>query len=74
MSEVNNRFLIEKSEQMFRFFREGVVGTKEFRNWLAKVDETFKEVRDADVDNEIDTLARQRRLSMMESSGSKNED
>lgn len=48
-------------DQMWTFYLNGAVGTKEFRNWLAKVDTAFSEIRDADVDNEIDSLARQRR-------------
>jgi hypothetical protein len=47
-------------EQAFDLFKGGVMGTKEFRNWLARKDQDFKEVRDADVDNEIDRLARER--------------
>lgn len=47
-------------EFMHGLFVDGVVGTKEFRNWLAKVDPNFGDIRDADVDNEIDRLARER--------------
>jgi hypothetical protein len=47
-------------DQMYNLFTTGVVGTKEFRNWLAAIDPTFAEVRDADVDNEIDRIARER--------------
>jgi hypothetical protein len=52
--------LLRRIEQQHTLFRDGVIGTKEFRNWLAKVDQVFGEVRDSDVDNEIDELARQR--------------
>lgn len=45
---------------MYEFFVAGVIGTKEFRSWLAHVDPAFNQVRDADVDNEIDRLARER--------------
>lgn len=45
-------------DQMFEFFNQRVVGTKEFRNFLAKVDDSFAEVRDTQVDDEIDTQAR----------------
>jgi hypothetical protein len=45
---------------MFRLFQEGLIGTKEFRNWLTKVDEDFASVRDTGVDNEIDRIARER--------------
>lgn len=47
-------------DQMWNFFVNGAVGTKEFRNWLAKQDSDFAEIRDADVDNEIDRIARER--------------
>jgi hypothetical protein len=47
-------------ELMYEFFVAGAIGTKEFRSWLAKVDPAFNQVRDADVDNEIDRLARDR--------------
>jgi len=47
-------------------FLEGVLGTKEFRSWLAKLDPSFEEVRDADVDNEIDRVARERREARLE--------
>lgn len=36
---------------------EGVIGTKEFRNWLGKRDEFFRAIRDEDVDHEIERLA-----------------
>lgn len=55
---------LQYREQMFNFFKEGVLGTKEFRNWLAKNDESFASVRDPDVDNEIDDLARRRQESL----------
>jgi hypothetical protein len=45
---------------MYDLFLGGVVGTKELRGWLAAQDPTFAAVRDADVDNEIDRLARER--------------
>ncbi len=45
-------------EQMFSFFNEHVVGTKEFRNFLAEKDATFAGVRDSSVDDEIDRNAR----------------
>jgi hypothetical protein len=45
---------------MFELYSNGVIGTKEFRSWLAKVDANFASVRDADVDNEIDEQARER--------------
>lgn len=47
-------------DQMFQFYQAGAIGTKEFRSWLAKYDESFAEVRDADVDNQIDQMARER--------------
>lgn len=51
-------------DQMYQFFTAGALGTKEFRSWLAKYDENFAEVRDPDVDNEIDRVARQRREAL----------
>ncbi len=47
-------------EQMDELFKGGLVGTKEFRNWLGRKDTDFASVRDADVDNEIDRVARYR--------------
>lgn len=51
---------------MRMLFLEGVLGTKEFRSWLAEIDESFKTVRDADVDNEIDRIARDRQAARLE--------
>lgn len=51
---------------MRMIFLEGVLGTKEFRSWLAKLDPFFEQVRDADVDNEIDRVARERREARLE--------
>lgn len=45
---------------MYDLFLGGIIGTKEFRSWLASNDTVFAAVRDADVDNEIDRLARER--------------
>lgn len=45
---------------------EGVVGTKELRSWLALLDENFRLVRDPDVDNEIDRIARERQALRIE--------
>jgi hypothetical protein len=45
-------------DQMFQLFVNGIIGTKEFRNWLAARDDYFLSVRDADIDNEIDRKAR----------------
>lgn len=47
-------------EFMYECYKTGVLGTKEFRGWLASHDPTFAQVRDSDVDNEIDRLARER--------------
>lgn len=47
-------------EFMFKLYTGGVIGTKEFRSWLAKTCPVFNSVRDADVDNEIDRIARER--------------
>lgn len=56
-------------DMMWNYFTNGAVGTKEFRNWLAKVDPIFAEVRDPDVDNEIDRIARERAAATDEESG-----
>lgn len=56
-------------DQMFQYFQAGALGTKEFRSWLAKYDETFSGVRDADVDNEIDRLARERAEAQRQRAG-----
>lgn len=40
-------------EQMLEVYDRGVIGTKEFREWLSKVHPTFGEIRDHDVDDEI---------------------
>lgn len=48
------------ADQMFLYFQNGAVGTKEFRSFLAKIDENFASVRDPDVDSEIDSEARRR--------------
>jgi len=45
---------------MYDLYQAGVVGTKEFRNFLAKIDPRFAEIRDPDVDNQIDEEARRR--------------
>lgn len=55
-----------KPEFMLDLYTRGVIGTKEFRSWLGKVSPTFSEVRDADVDNEIDRLARERAQEIRE--------
>lgn len=54
-------------EQMWGFFEGGGIGTKEFRNWLAKVDPVFAEVRDEDVDQEIENLAKLRQEQIQRS-------
>lgn len=51
---------------MRMLFLEGVLGTKEFRSWLAAIDKAFDGVRDADVDNEIDRIARERQSDRLE--------
>lgn len=56
-------------EQMHTFYNDRAVGTKEFRNFLAKVDPVFAEVRDPDVDNEIDEQARRIALALEEQQG-----
>lgn len=64
---------LELRAQMFEFFKNGVIGTKEFRNWLAKQDNAFAEIRDSSVDDEIDSLARQRRAMLDRERGSEPE-
>lgn len=46
-------------EQMSYLHEKGVVGTIEFRNWLANFDKAFEKVRDEDVDNMIMERAHQ---------------
>lgn len=52
---------ISNKRYMLEAWMQGLVGSKEFRSWLADTDPIFKGVRDPDVDNEIDRLARERR-------------
>lgn len=52
------------ADQMFTYFQAGAIGTKEFRSFLAKYDERFKDIRDPDVDNEIDAEARRRQQAL----------
>jgi hypothetical protein len=47
-------------QHVYDLYMSGVMGTKEFRNWLAKKDDDFASVRDPDVDNQIDEMARRR--------------
>lgn len=47
-------------EQIHTMFLDGVIGTKEYRNWLEQVDPFFQRIRDTEVDNQIDQLARER--------------
>ena len=51
-------------DNAYELFKGGVWGTKEFRKWLARRDADFREVRDEDVDNEIDSIARERRRQL----------
>jgi len=60
-------------DQAYNLFVNGVLGTKEFRSWLASVDGNFAAVRDADIDNEIDELARRRREALQEPQDVSNE-
>lgn len=53
-------------QEMYSLFKDGVIGTKEFRSWLANNDPEFNKVRDPDVDNEIDANARERRRQQEE--------
>jgi hypothetical protein len=45
-------------EFAFRLFKEGAMGVKEFRNYLAAKDKTFEEIRDSSMDDDIDSKAR----------------
>lgn len=54
-------------EEMERFFLSGIVGTKELRGWLERVDPDFAAVRDADVDAEIARLAKMRQEQLTRS-------
>lgn len=51
--------LLEAKRFMLDLFNNGLIGTKEFRNWLAGVDANFKAIRDGSVDDEIDRAARE---------------
>lgn len=53
-------------ENAYELFKGGVWGTKEFRKWLARKDGDFREVRDQDVDNEIERIAQERRRQLEE--------
>lgn len=46
------------AEFMLTIFRDGVIGYKEFRSWLADTFESFASVRDAGIDGRIDEIAR----------------
>jgi hypothetical protein len=47
-------------EQMHILFTDGVIGYKEFRNWLSAQFTSFALARDSSVDNMLDEIARQR--------------
>lgn len=55
-------------EQADILFQRGIVGTIEFRNWLARTYPDFGAVRDDDVDNSIRELAELRQKSIKEDS------
>lgn len=40
-------------DQMLEVYDRGIIGTKEFREWLAQVHPTFGTIRDHDVDEDI---------------------
>jgi hypothetical protein len=50
-------------EFMYKLWMDGVVGYKEFRNWLAGQYPSFDAVRDSTVDDYIDGISRAQRQS-----------
>jgi hypothetical protein len=44
---------------MFELWGAGLVGYKEFRNWLALQYDSFDEVRDSSVDDMVDDIGRE---------------
>lgn len=55
-----------------RLYDRGIIGVKEFRNWLDNYNQGFHDVRDPDVDAEIDSIARgrQQQLEQLMNAGS----
>lgn len=53
-------------EQMLEVYDRGIIGTKEFREWLAQVHPTFQTIRDHDVDEEIIRRAEANRRALDE--------
>lgn len=51
-------------EEAKEIFEKGVMGTVEFRNWLARAFPDFAAIRDNDVDRDIQNIAelRQKRI------------
>jgi hypothetical protein len=47
--------------EMLEAYDKGIIGTVEFRSWMAKYDENFEAVRDSDVDDDIRENARRRK-------------
>jgi hypothetical protein len=50
---------LSQLEFMFELFKAGLIGVKEYRNYLAESDEVFQKIRDASIDNSIDERARE---------------
>ena len=51
-------------EEAMSLFDKGLVGTIEFRNWLARMYPDFATVRDSDVDDDIRSMAKMRQDRM----------
>jgi len=49
------------AEFMLELQEKGLIGTVEFRDWLANHSPSFAEVRDKDIDNDIVLIAKSRR-------------
>lgn len=61
-------------DQMVKVYELGIIGTKEFREWLSLVHPTFGTVRDRDVDDEIVLRARYNRQAYEQAVGQNNQE
>lgn len=50
---------LSQLEFMFELYKNGLLGVKEMRNYVAEKDPAFKSVRDSSIDNAIDERARE---------------
>lgn len=51
-------------EEAMQLFERGLIGTIEFRNWLARSYHDFESVRDTDVDDDIRNMASLRKKKL----------